>query len=154
MTTEIFRSENTPVFQNKMFNSELAARSCPAGDVVPAQDIETGLVSNVAFDPSPLDHDYQYQNEQSCAVVFQQHLDEVTQIIDRHSLSQGALLLRPYGPLDEARRRNVRQPIDPSGDKTTETPVVLSDMYATRPDLPCSSTVKWAKRLFGPLCVR
>ncbi|MGO9566340.1 MAG: class I SAM-dependent methyltransferase [Desulfomonilaceae bacterium] len=83
-TREIFRAENIPVFQNKMFGSELAALHCPTGDVVLAQDMGTGLVSNVAFDSSLLDYDHQYQNEQSCSLVFQEHLQEVIGIIDRH----------------------------------------------------------------------
>jgi len=80
---ELFRTEKIPVFQNKMFDSEAAAIGCPAGDVVLAQDMRTGLVSNIAFDPTLLEYDDQYQNEQAFSLVFQKHLQEVTEIIHR-----------------------------------------------------------------------
>jgi SAM-dependent methyltransferase len=91
MVREIFRAENIPVFQNKMFDTESAALSCPVGDVALAQDMETGLVSNVAFNSSLLDYDHQYQNEQACSVVFRQHLEEVAGIVDRHCIGKTIL---------------------------------------------------------------
>lgn len=88
---EIFRVEDIPIFQNKMFDTETAALSCPTGAVVLAQNLETGLVSNVAFDPNVLDYDGQYQNEQACSVIFQRHLEEVAGIIDRHCVGKTIL---------------------------------------------------------------
>ena len=88
---EIFRSENIPVLQNKMFDSELSAQSCPSGDVVLAQNLGTGLVSNIAFDASLLDYDSYYQNEQACSAVFRQHIDEVTKIVERHCRGKSIL---------------------------------------------------------------
>jgi hypothetical protein len=48
---EIYRAEQLPVFQNRMFHSEQEARNCIKGDVVLVQDIETGLIFNQAFRP-------------------------------------------------------------------------------------------------------
>ena len=56
----------------------------PTGDVILAQDRDTGLVQNVAFDANSLDYDQKYQNEQACSGVFQRHLKSVTRILDRH----------------------------------------------------------------------
>jgi len=80
----LLRLENLPVYQNKMFDTAAAAHACPRGDVVLAQDLDTGLVSNVAFDPAKLDYDESYQNEQGHSCAFQGHLSEVLATIDRY----------------------------------------------------------------------
>lgn len=81
---ELFRAEGLPVLQNRMFNTRLEAINSTVGDVVLVQDLNTGLVFNNAFDPSKLEYDQSYQNEQAVSRVFKAHLDEVTQIIKRH----------------------------------------------------------------------
>lgn len=131
---ELFRAEDIPVFQNKMFRSRFEALHCPTGDVVLAQDMETGLVRNVAFDSSLVDYDHQYQNEQSCSVVFQQHLEEVTGIIDRHC-SGKTILEIGCGKghfLELLRRRGYRTTgIDPAYEGNS--PDVVKDHF--RPDI-------------------
>ena len=81
---ELFRIEQLPVLQNKMFSTEVDAIACRKGDVVLVQNIETGLVYNAAFDPTLLVYDADYQNEQAYSEVFKQHLSAVTAIIDQH----------------------------------------------------------------------
>ena len=81
---ELLRLENLPVYQNKMFATKLAARSCPRGVVSLVQDRTSGLVSNVAFDPSRLDYDDSYQNEQGHSTAFTAHLSEVLAVMSRH----------------------------------------------------------------------
>jgi Methyltransferase domain/C-methyltransferase C-terminal domain len=81
---EVLRLENVPVYQNKMFDTLATARACPRGDVVLGQRLDTGLVSNVAFDPGKLDYDESYQNEQGLSSAFKGHLTEVLATIDRH----------------------------------------------------------------------
>jgi len=90
-TRELLRLENLPVYQNKMFDTEVAARACPRGDVRLVQDEVSGLVSNVAFDPSRLDYDKSYQNEQGHSLAFQGHLAEVMETIERHFRSMRIL---------------------------------------------------------------
>jgi hypothetical protein len=80
----LLQLENLPVYQNKMFDTAAAARACPRGEVLLAQDAVTGLVSNIAFDPGKLDYDQSYQNEQGHSQAFQGHLSEVLATIDRH----------------------------------------------------------------------
>lgn len=81
---ELFRVEDLPVFQNKMFPDRETAINCSKGDVVLVQDMNTGLIFNAAFDPALLEYDKDYQNEQAHSGVFQQHLAEVKAIISRY----------------------------------------------------------------------
>jgi SAM-dependent methyltransferase len=81
---ELLKLEDVPVYQNKMFDTVAAARACPRGDLVLAQDDATGLVSNIAFDPRKLDYDKSYQNEQGHSSMFQEHLSEVLATLERH----------------------------------------------------------------------
>jgi SAM-dependent methyltransferase len=87
---EIYRVEQLPVFQNRMFHSEEEGINCVKGDVVLVQDLETGLIFNQAFNPDLMQYNTDYQNEQAISVVFQQHLQNVSAIIqtyfDRHTL--------------------------------------------------------------------
>lgn len=83
-TRELFRAENLPVFQNKIFDSEQEAVSCPTGDVVLVQNMQTGLIYNATFDSGLLSYDGEYQNEQAHSSVFQSHLESVAEIIRRH----------------------------------------------------------------------
>jgi len=81
---EIFRVEQLPVLQNRMFATEEEALATPTGDVVLVQDQHTGLIYNEAFDPNRLVYDQDYQNEQAFSEVFKRHLDDVTGTIERH----------------------------------------------------------------------
>jgi Methyltransferase domain len=80
---EIYRAEQLPVLQNRMFASERAARDCAKGDVVLVQSRSTGLVFNAAFRPELVEYDADYQNEQGLSVAFARHLDEVIEVMDR-----------------------------------------------------------------------
>ncbi len=82
--SELYKVEGLPVFQNKMFPDRVAALACPKGDVMLVQDTDTGLIFNSAFDAGLLEYDADYQNEQACSGVFQQHLEDVKAIIHRH----------------------------------------------------------------------
>ncbi len=82
---ELYRAEQLPVFQNRMFRTESEAKACARGDVILVQDPHTGLVFNRAFRPELLQYDADYQNEQAVSSVFRTHLDEITQIVKRKS---------------------------------------------------------------------
>lgn len=81
---EIYRAEQLPVFQNRMFHTEEAARQCAKGDVILVRDPETGLIFNQAFRPELMQYDADYQNEQAVSSVFRSHLEEVSDIIHQH----------------------------------------------------------------------
>jgi hypothetical protein len=81
---EVYRAEQLPVLQNRMFASAEAARACARGDVVLVQSAETGLVFNRAFRPELVEYDADYQNEQGLSTVFARHLDSVLEVMRRH----------------------------------------------------------------------
>ena len=81
---ELYRVENLPVFQNRMYPSKAEARGCVKGDVVLVEDSETGLVYNRAFLPELMEYDANYQNEQGNSAIFQQHLEWVADLIEAH----------------------------------------------------------------------
>ena len=83
-TREVFRAKALPVLQNRVFPTAAEALASPTGDMVLVQSPDTGLIFNSAFDPERLEYDQNYQNEQACSRVFQNHLDAVTAIIGRH----------------------------------------------------------------------
>lgn len=88
---ELYRAQDLPVFQNRMFDSEAAARSCTRGDVVLVQDLQTGLIFNGAFQAELMRYDRDYQNEQAVSGVFQRHLHDVAQVI--RTYFQGSTLI-------------------------------------------------------------
>jgi len=81
---ELYRAEQLPVFQNRMFRTAQEARDCVKGDVVLVRDMQTGLVFNQAFRPELMQYDSDYQNEQAVSSVFRSHLDEVSSVINKH----------------------------------------------------------------------
>ena len=81
---EIYRIEQLPVFQNRMFRTQEEALECAKGDVVLVRDMETGLIFNQAFRPELMQYDADYQNEQAVSSVFRAHLDEVSSIISKN----------------------------------------------------------------------
>jgi hypothetical protein len=81
---DIYRATGLPLLQNRAFSSADDARACATGDVVLVQDLKTGLIFNEAFDPSLIDYDSEYQNEQGFSDVFRRHLTDVAKVVKRH----------------------------------------------------------------------
>ena len=82
-TRLLYQQEQFPIFQNRMYDSEAEAKACPKGDVQLVEDQRTGLVYNAAFLPELMAYDSNYQNEQALSLLFQEHLESVSSIIDR-----------------------------------------------------------------------
>jgi hypothetical protein len=80
---ELYRIEQLPIFQNRMYDTALEALNCPKGDMRLVEDLTTGLVYNAAFRPELMVYDNHYQNEQAVSPLFQQHLNVVANIIDQ-----------------------------------------------------------------------
>ncbi len=80
---ELYRVEQLPIFQNRMYDSAQEARGCPRGNVRLVQDLATGLVSNADFCPELMVYDARYQNEQAVSRQFRGHLDSVAKIVGR-----------------------------------------------------------------------
>ncbi len=83
----IYQAQQFPVFQNLMFCSKEEAENCSKGDIELVQDLETGLVFNQAFNSDLMDYNADYQNEQAVSSTFRQHLQNVSQIIQKHFAS-------------------------------------------------------------------
>lgn len=81
---EIYRVEQLPILQNRMFHSEVDAQNCAKGDVVLVQDTKTGLIFNQSFRPELMQYDGDYQNEQAVSLVFQRHLQDVLCVIRKN----------------------------------------------------------------------
>jgi hypothetical protein len=81
---ELYRVENMPLFQNRMYHDAHSACTCETGDVVLVQDNNSGLVYNAAFEADRIVYDADYQNEQANSTAFRQHLDWVATLIQRH----------------------------------------------------------------------
>lgn len=82
---ELFRIENLPTLQNRVYPTAQEAIDCPLGNVILVQDSKTGLVFNKAFNPLLLVYDHNYQNEQAHSPSFQVHLEQVIKIIERNA---------------------------------------------------------------------
>ena len=80
---ELYRVEELPIFQNRMYDTAQEARNCPKGVMWLVEDLATGLVHNAAFRPELMVYDKHYQNEQAVSPLFQQHLNVVAEIIDQ-----------------------------------------------------------------------
>jgi hypothetical protein len=93
MTTwpELYKAEQFPVFQNRMFDSAIEAIACPRGDILLAQNINTGLISNILFDSQLLTYDRNYQNEQAISERFKIHLDDVVELIRPYFQSKNVI---------------------------------------------------------------
>jgi hypothetical protein len=79
----LYRQEQLPIFQNRMYDTEAEAKACPRGDVRLIEDQQTGLVYNAAFRPELMTYDSHYQNEQAVSPLFHKHLEAVSRIIER-----------------------------------------------------------------------
>lgn len=80
---DLYAAEDLPIFQNRMYASEHEAIHCPKGNMRLVEDLETGLLYNLAFEPEQMVYDEHYQNDQTSSSTFQSHLDDVAGIIDR-----------------------------------------------------------------------
>jgi len=81
---ELYRVQQLPVFQNRMYRTENDAKKCVKGDNILVQDIETGLIFNQAFNAEFVQYDTDYQNEQAVSQIFREHLNDVSRIIVQH----------------------------------------------------------------------
>ncbi len=79
----LYQQEKLPIFQNRMYDTEVEAKACPTGVMQLVEDQQTGLVYNAAFCSELMVYDAHYQNEQALSPLFKEHLESVSCIIDR-----------------------------------------------------------------------
>ena len=80
----LYKVDQLPIFQNRMYGTEAEAKMCPKGDVCLVESLRTGLVYNAAFRPELMDYDEHYQNEQAVSPLFKDHLGSVEKIVERN----------------------------------------------------------------------
>ncbi|MEO0274997.1 MAG: class I SAM-dependent methyltransferase [candidate division WOR-3 bacterium] len=88
----LYSVRDLPVFQNRVYNNPFDARNCPKGDVSLVEDMETGLVKNIAYESQGQLYDENYQNEQSYSQTFRSHLEQVSRIIKKHFTKRNRLI--------------------------------------------------------------
>jgi hypothetical protein len=79
----LYRQDDYPIFQNRMYASAAEAAACPKGDIMLVEDERSGLVYNAAFRSELMVYDAEYQNEQGVSPLFRRHLDDVADMITR-----------------------------------------------------------------------
>ena len=87
----LYRLNELPIFQNRMYESETEAKACLKGDMLLVEDQDTGLIYNMDFRPELMKYDSHYQNEQGVSNFFREHLDSVACIVD-HCLGRDSLV--------------------------------------------------------------
>jgi len=80
----IFKARDVPIHQNVTYHTLKEARLCPRGNITLIQDCDIGFIYNADFNLSAVTYDENYQNEQACSLVFQEHLSEVISIVGRN----------------------------------------------------------------------
>lgn len=84
-----FEMLSVPVYCNLLWSEQKAAQNCPKGDIKLAFCSETGLITNVAFDPDKLGYCQDYENSLHYSGRFQQYAQSLaTSLVERHNLYQ------------------------------------------------------------------
>jgi SAM-dependent methyltransferase len=71
----IFERRDVPVLLNRLYDSTAAARGAATGRLWIVACRSCGFVFNAAFDPSLIDYDSRYENDQGNSPAFSTHLD-------------------------------------------------------------------------------
>ncbi len=84
-----FDMPDVPVFCNVLWPNRDAAQHCERGDIKLAFCPDTGLIHNVAFDPSRLDYTETYENALDFSPHFQGYIRSLAdRLVQRHQLYQ------------------------------------------------------------------
>jgi hypothetical protein len=84
MHRSLYSQSAFPVLQNRVYESQESARTCPTGDIVIVEDLSTGLIYNAAFRTELMAYDSYYNNEQGQSQRFRMHLEKVANIIESY----------------------------------------------------------------------
>ncbi len=79
--TTIYSLSDIPVLQNVVYDTKEEAINCKTGTLNLIQCHDTGLIYNAAFNPTLIEYNQNYQNEQAASHFFQEHLHQVSNII-------------------------------------------------------------------------
>jgi ubiquinone/menaquinone biosynthesis C-methylase UbiE len=84
--TSVFKQPKVPVFQNKVYPTQREALEAPVADVELVQSGVSGFIFNRLFNPKLMHYDQNYQNEQANSNVFQEHLQNVKDLLKSFGL--------------------------------------------------------------------
>lgn len=84
MNKVIYEKKDFPILQNRVYESYEDALDCVRGDIRIVEDQESGLIYNEKFRPELMVYDSNYNNEQGVSILFQKHLESVTEIIGKN----------------------------------------------------------------------
>jgi SAM-dependent methyltransferase len=70
----LYKVQDLPLIQNIVYQSSEIAKNCAKGDILLAQDMHSGIVSNISFDSNKMIYDENYDNNQALSEEFQKHL--------------------------------------------------------------------------------
>ena len=85
-STLVFRQSKVPVFQNKVYRTNMEALQVPIADVELVQSDVSGFIFNKVFNQKLMQYDVNYQNEQANSVFFQKHLRSVLDLLNSFGL--------------------------------------------------------------------
>ncbi|MDZ4664468.1 MAG: class I SAM-dependent methyltransferase [Bacteroidota bacterium] len=88
----IYEQKGVPVIQNMVYATAELARVSKKVNVVLAQSMDNGFVFSANFDESMINYDQRYQNEQSNSRFFQDHLNNIIQILKINNLLNKKIL--------------------------------------------------------------
>lgn len=88
----IYQQKSVPLIQNKVYPPNEAAKNAPCADVLLAQSLDNGFVFNTNFIDFIIDYDQHYQNEQSNSAYFQQHLNNIIEIMIQNKCLEGKVV--------------------------------------------------------------
>lgn len=85
-TKVIYEQKNVPLIQNTVYPKIELAKAAKTINVTLAQSLDNGFVFSANFDDSIIDYDQHYQNEQSNSKFFQDHLNNIIDILKNNNL--------------------------------------------------------------------
>jgi hypothetical protein len=88
----VFRQSKVPIFQNKIYLNLEDAINAPYGSVELVQSEISGFIYNRNFDPTLMNYDVNYQNEQGTSKVFQNHLQSVFELLKSFEVSDKKII--------------------------------------------------------------
>ena len=73
----VYRVDQLPLFQNKIFETQEESQCAPTASVELVQCLSCGFVWNRLFDPTRMNYDRSYHNEQHYSPVFQAYVEQL-----------------------------------------------------------------------------
>ena len=90
--TEIYKIDNLPLFQNKVYETQYDAQVQKTGMLVLKKCLDCGFVYNDSFDSSLMAYDKNYQNEQGYSSEFLTHLHSIVIFLEEQGFKKKKII--------------------------------------------------------------